>query len=611
MTKRIILSLTYGKVFASPNAMGRRIQRLSPQVANQVAAGEVVERPASVVKELLENSLDAEATRIEVRFHRAGKDFISVCDNGAGMNRRDALLCLERHTTSKIHYMEDLRRVTSFGFRGEALAAIGSVSQLTMRTRCANDAMGTEILMDDGVVKNVANCACQTGTQMYVAMLFKSIPARRKFLKSDQTESHHIVEIVRIFATIFPAVQFSLWNEEKTIFHLHEQPFIDLRIGELWGEDVLRGLIPLDYVHEKWRIHGWICNGRSVEQCMGEMLFFVNHRHISSKELKEWILDAYGKFLPYARSLPCFLFLEIPPEEIDVNVHPTKKEVRFSQRRALRAFIVEAIGKALKNFHGIVSIANNVREIRSAATGNAFPFLLKNTDVPEEKIYPPDAAATEMACENVLKSPEKFFSVPTKMDSATAKFNVVSPENLPSEAVAKNYEFSEWQFLGKFNERSVLFKTESGIIFFDIRRAACRVSYEHILSSIGNQREQQLLLIPLTLDLRRKDIEISTEMLEELRCIGFRLEEKAAQLYEISALPIWMKESSGEAFLYDWFLWKRAHLRELQMELLAKTAAAHVAAARQWNGEREILQLLNDLMACDVIHHSPEGKAIY
>ncbi|MDR1438319.1 MAG: DNA mismatch repair endonuclease MutL [Puniceicoccales bacterium] len=617
--------------------MDNCIEKLSEQIINQVAAGEVVERPASIIKELIENSLDANATKIEVRFRRAGKDFISISDDGFAMDRENAILSLSRHTTSKIRNIEDLRTIKSFGFRGEALAAMSSVSRFILETRRHCDATGTKILVDDGEIKKVEECVCACGTHISISMLFKSVPGRRKFLKTDQTEANHIISTVRIFALNFPAVQFSVYGDGRPIFRLQRQETMAERMKELWGNDVLRGLLPIECAADGRRIDGWLWNPWDTEFANGEMLFFVNRRNIASRDLREWILDSYAAHVPRARSVPVFFFLEIPPEQVDVNVHPAKKEVRFSERRKLQTFIAEAIGKTLhghreqsRGENKIFPFSSTLLQSRSETFEHAVSNILEHAN----PLPTADSVVTclgnggsgedkfSMECPTKVEwekisapAMEEFSKPPKRASSSPAIPAIDSQKVVPPPPVAQwndqeKHGIFEWQFLGKLNERSVLFKTDTGIIFFDLRRAALRIAYERILSSLTPPVEQRLL-IPITLDFRQRTTEVSTEMLEELRRIGFILEEKSTLLYEVFALPNWMECNSGEAFLHDWLLEKRAHLQGLQAELLAEIAAEHVANARQWNGEREISQLVGDLMACDVIQRSPSGGIIY
>ncbi|MDR1456807.1 MAG: DNA mismatch repair endonuclease MutL [Puniceicoccales bacterium] len=611
--------------------MAPGIQRLPENVINRVCAGEVIERPSAVVKELVENSLDAGATHVAVTFRRAGKDLISVGDNGMAMNSEDAVLAIGRHATSKIRSSEDLFRISTFGFRGEALPAIASVAQFTLRTRCIEDELGTEIIVDDGNVRKVGKCICPKGTHIEVAQLFKSVPARRKFLKSDQTEANHIIDTVRLFALDFPWVQFSVRHGDRTILDVRAETSSEGRIEKFWGLEILSSLAPVNFTENGRHAHGWVLDPQ--RRCSGgDMVFFVNRRVIISKDLKNWIMGAYGKYLPYAQSVPCFLFLDLPFDQVDVNVHPAKREVRFSHCAEMKAFISQAIENALRR-----SASLNIHESAAPWKGVNFneipPVTQTNEDAPQckhlaVKILPSlgqeqiDYASFEDGNSEAAADLQKITTLgarspsanelPADEDQIAHKFLQMSDCHSENSAplVSGSRGIVDWKFLGKIDDRCVLFCTEAGLVFFDIHRAAQRVAYERILIRQG-EADGQRLLIPLTLDLRRQSFEVTEEMIGELTRIGFGLREKMHLFYEIVTLPHWMRECSGEAFLYDWLVLKRANLHGLQMELLAKTAAGYVASAKKWQTEHEIMQLLHDLMACEMVIFALDGSRIY
>jgi DNA mismatch repair protein MutL len=630
--------------------MGSIIQRLPENVINQVAAGEVVERPASVVKELVENSLDAQATYVRVVFRGAGKDFISVCDNGVAMTRDDAVRSLERHATSKICCMEDLHRIGSFGFRGEALPSIASISQFTLRTRQANADLGMEIHVDDGIVRKTRDCVCPDGTQVDVAQLFKSIPGRRKFLKSDQTEANHILNTMRLFALDFPRVRFTVCHGEKVVFDVHAHDSARERIGEFWGHEAWNALAAIDFQEDNRRIHGWALDPRRREGLADEMLFFVNRRVVVARDLKNWVVDAYREHLPHARSIPCLLFLELPFDQVDINVHPAKREVRFSHGNELKLFIA----KAFKDFFSRVKpmLFAHATENFPPMPASDCPLECSEISAAEQKIFEEgfapsvtfrDLSASE--CQGKMPvllggvvdlrlaegrqagktmgrlSPADLKFGPadaTDMEREGANSENVDRKNFVDGAILPNCALSRvplgegginWKFLGKIDDRCALFQTETGLVFFDVQRAAQRVAYEQILRQRGDGPGQQLL-IPLTLDLRRQSLDVTEEMVNELEQIGFLLRQRETLFYEVIALPAWMQECAGEAFLYDWLVLKRAKLCGLQSELLAKTAAGYVASAKQWQTEHEILQLVNDLMACEIMTTATDGSLI-
>ncbi|MGB0414791.1 MAG: DNA mismatch repair endonuclease MutL, partial [Coraliomargarita sp.] len=328
------------------------IRILPDRVANQIAAGEVIERPVAVVKELVENSIDAGATRIEVEFRNGGKSYIRIEDNGKGMSPDEALLALERHATSKIREAADLNEIASFGFRGEALPSIASVSKFTLRTRAEGFEHGTEILINGGKLIDKKECGMPVGTVIEIAHLFNSVPARRKFLKTDPTETAHITYTTRLFAVAHPKVAFRLLENGRTLFQSPACNDLRDRIAEIWGRQLANDLIPVDVedVEHGYRLTGLTAKpgvGRSTRR---ELVTLVNRRPVDSRTLGFAVLDAYHGRIQKGRYPPAFLFLDIAPQEVDVNVHPAKREVRFRDDGAIRRFVLGAVTDTLSAY---------------------------------------------------------------------------------------------------------------------------------------------------------------------------------------------------------------------------------------------------------------------
>ncbi|MDR3317028.1 MAG: DNA mismatch repair endonuclease MutL [Puniceicoccales bacterium] len=615
-----------------------QVRRLLEVVINRVAAGEVVERPSAVVKELVENAIDAGATAVDVDFRRAGKDSISVRDNGFGMSREDALLAVERHATSKIFSIEDLTFIDSFGFRGEALPSIASVSRMTLRTRRKADAIGTEITIEDGVSCAVGECAMEPGTQVLVTHLFQSVPARRKFLRTDQTEANHIIETVRSFAVAFPAVRFHLRHGGRTCFEVFGGDTLPQRIRRLWGNRLEEHLLPVALEGNGRRLRGYVANPSADRWTTPEMHFFINRRAIYSKELREWVLDAYGDFLPNVRSVDCFLFLELPPDQVDVNVHPAKREVRLSHRAELRVFVVDGLKKHLsavalqklspglpfqqrngKNFQeSTFSEGENFSDPAGKVIGGREGiFSAKGTARGAGKIlekFPVEAGSKAPISDSVNGSgrdggesqnfEDNFEKRHLPRKEKPDAFNFAAP------VITRSRGIINWRYIGKMDSRCALFASDTGLIFLDIRTATIRVLHEKLLREIADPQRQRLLM-PIVLDLRRQEEGGEREALEELERIGFSVEQVGSRQFTISALPLWLDEHSGEAFLYDWLIIQRKNSSGLRMEFLAEIAARHQANGRLPATEEEILKLLEDLLHCEFPAVAPDGSAIY
>ena len=351
-----------------------KVRILPDRVANQIAAGEVIERPAAVVKELVENALDAGATRIEVEFRHGGRSLMRVEDNGQGMSRDDALLALERHATSKIAEATDLDRLASYGFRGEALPSIASVSRFDLQTREAGSDSGTEILVNGGKFVHVRECGRPVGTKIEVTHLFNSVPARRKFLKTDQTEAAHIVHCVRLYALACPGAAFTLIEDGRVIFRSPECRTLEQRIAEIFGRQLAEGLVPIECVEPGLRLGGLIGKPGIGRATRHEMIVFVNARPVDSRTLNYALIESYSESLPKGRYPLAFVFFECDPAAVDVNVHPAKREVRFRSEPQVRGFVIRAVLQRLRELAGAGLIADRGSGIAdSFETGNRRP----------------------------------------------------------------------------------------------------------------------------------------------------------------------------------------------------------------------------------------------
>ncbi|QYY37214.1 DNA mismatch repair endonuclease MutL [Ruficoccus sp. ZRK36] len=329
----------------SPMAERPKIRVLPDRVINQIAAGEVIERPAAVVKELLENALDARADRIEIEFRGGGKSLIRVEDNGIGMTPEDALIALERHATSKLREAADLSTVLSLGFRGEALPSIASVSRFTLRSRAQGWEHGTEIFVNGGRMIHQRECGMPTGTRIEVANLFNSVPARRKFLKSDATESAHITHLVRLHAVARPGVSFSLIENGRSVFSSPKCPDMRERVAEIWGRDLAEELVELTPAEgaNGMRLSGLIGKPGTGRATRRQMIALVNGRPVDSRTLNYALIEGYHSFIPKGRYPLAFLFLEIDPAVIDVNIHPAKREIKFRDEGRVRQFVLQSV----------------------------------------------------------------------------------------------------------------------------------------------------------------------------------------------------------------------------------------------------------------------------
>ena len=324
-----------------------KIQQLSTHVANKIAAGEVVERPASVVKELIENCVDAGATKIDVEITAGGRKLIAITDNGCGMSRRDALMAPERQATSKIKEVDDIEHITTLGFRGEALASIASVSRFTLKTRRSQDNAGTSIEIQGGKILEVSDCGIPAGTCIEVRDLFFNVPARRSFLRSFQTEQAHIRNIVLVHAIAYPKIMFTLKCDGDEVYRLPIAENLYDRLHELVGEEEMSRLIPFDGIYKNIRIYGYAGTPNWTRSDRGGQFIFINGRPAATSAIHAAIREAYPR-LDESRKPIFYLFIELPPEDVDVNVHPMKREVRFRRSNDVRDAVIAVMSEALQ-----------------------------------------------------------------------------------------------------------------------------------------------------------------------------------------------------------------------------------------------------------------------
>ena len=581
----------YASLEQAVNKYMSSIRILPDQVANQIAAGEVIERPVAVVKELVENSIDAGASRIEVEFRNGGKSYIRIEDNGKGMSPDEALLSLERHATSKIREAADLNEVSSFGFRGEALPSIASVSRFTLRTRAEGWEHGTEIKINGGKLIEKKDCGMPVGTVIEVAQLFNSVPARRKFLKTDPTESAHITYNTRLFAVAHPRVAFRVLDSGRTIFQSPACEDLRDRIAEIWGRSLSDDLISVDVSDPKtgYRLTGLTAKpgvGRSTRR---ELVTLVNRRPVDSRTLSYAVLDAYHGRIQKGRYPPAFLFLEIEPQEVDVNVHPAKREVRFRNDSAIRRFVLGAITDTLR----VAAEAERPKaELTAPASENEADSL--PTSIPTGQPLPvpmmPRAARTTLR--STITGSQKL--------AESAKVNTPS-----------------WRLISILKGQYGLFDTPRGLVMLHLRYADQRVRFERILKSYKESKPpSQRLLIPHTVELEPLASEALLAHLDLINKQGFQVEKFGRHFYRVEALPAWLEPEQAEVFIRDMvdLLRQRGGSRkqsELVWESVAKLAVKGSYRRRDNLSEAAVQQLAEALLDCETPHTSPFGKPTF
>lgn len=595
-----------------------KIRILADRVANQIAAGEVVERPASVVKELLENSVDAGANKIEVEFRNGGKSYIRVEDDGEGMTQDQALLSLERHATSKIREAGDLNYVRTFGFRGEALPSIASVSRFTLRTRSQSDQEGSEIMLNGGKMIHVKECGMPHGTRIEVAHLFNSVPGRRKFLKTEVTESTHLMHLAKLYALAHPKIHFTLLEGGRTIFKSPACEDLSERVREIFGKGFAESLGPVDYEEALCSISGLVGKPGQSRPTRKEMIFFVNHRPVESKTLTYATIEAFHTFIPKGRFPPAILFLEMDPASVDVNVHPSKKEIRFREDAKVRSFLLRSLLDHNQSLRGNKSLAPNEIKLEVDSFSQkivpqidpaALQFYGLKNDHPEPDINPASSV--------LLPSSDSS----TGNDSISKENEKITKRSQPliSEETVdlKGQGLATWRLIDRPKGDLGLFSTSEGLVAMHGRAAYERVRFEELEDCLeGNlTKSSQSLLFTENLELDAEDSKNLNHEMENFLKLGFEIEEFGRNFFRLHGCPHWLSPERSVAFVKDFLEIAREQGGSLKTLDIVKEAMIRESKVRGGQGggfsDQEMILLAKELLACRNPYTCPKGNPTY
>ncbi len=640
-----------------------RIRLLPEHVANQIAAGEVVERPASVVKELVENSLDAEARRITVEIGAGGRSLIRVTDDGCGMSRDDALLCLERHATSKITRAEDLSAIATMGFRGEAIPSIASVSRFSLTTREKNPSAGEgcRVLIQGGRIVEVSAAASPTGTTIEVRQLFFNLPARRKFLRSEETERAHIQHYLVLVALAWPGVGFTLVSDGRTLWQLPplswESPSerstalrerllqlhgkdtplleVDFKAGIEEAPEIIDSPDPLTLRDQgkvsSFRIWGFIGAPGVSRGNRSEQHLFVNQRPVENRGLNLALLEGYHTALMRGRFPVCCLFLEIDPAAVDVNVHPQKREVRFREESAVRRLTAKAVREAIQRFHsGQSAQAAPAQPATVSASPDTRPSTERRAVLPDPIPTPsrpgePKPAAVHSAGPNrILPESEPAPELPlpsptvgTRSGSAPSGFPIpVSPPPPPAGPASPPPLLRvPLRLVGVVGRLYVVLESDRGLVLLDQHAAHERILFEQMLARLesGGNAASQRLLLPETVELPARETEFVRRSLEVLGRLGIGLSEFGDRTFLLDGLPPFVRVRSPKAFvlsLIDELQAAGTGVNALRAgeETIAKTVCRHAVKANDPLSTPEVENLIEDLRRCTMPYTCPHGR---
>jgi DNA mismatch repair protein MutL len=594
------------------------IHQLPDSIANQIAAGEVIQRPASAVKELMENALDAGASHIKLIVKDAGKTLIQVIDNGCGMSDTDARMCFERHATSKISTIDDLFAIRTMGFRGEALASVAAIAQVEMRTKRRDDVLGTLIEIEGADVKKQEPVHTADGTSLAIKNLFFNVPARRNFLKANPVEMRHIIDEFQRIALANPDVHFELHHNGLLVFGL---PPANLRqrIVNVLGTHYNEKLVPLEEKTSVVNIFGFAGKPESAKKTRGDQFFFVNRRFIRSNYLNHAVVSAYDQLIA-KDSFPLYvIFLDIDPSKIDINVHPTKQEIKFDDEKIIYAFVNAAVKHGLAKF-SITPTLDFRRETafdRLEAFSGLPSLPVAPASPPEEKGFTPQHIPGETAFFLHKQKPRhwnKLYEIARQKESVTVTLPSTQEEKESLTAPATFEDFSAAQPAPfQLHQRYIVSQIKSGFILIDQQAAHERVLFEKYLTGLQNNNlSSQQQLFPETIHLQAADSELLRELLPELKTLGFDLQEFGGSSFIAHGLPSDLKEGKVNEIiesLLDEYKQSATQTKFNKRQQLAYSMAnrASVKAADSLN-EKEMRQLIDQLFACETPFVAPNGK---
>ena len=589
-----------------------KIHLLPEILAHQIAAGEIVERPASVLKELLENSLDAGASSITIRTEKGGQRLLSVRDNGIGMSPDDSRLAFEHHATSKIHVFEDLSKIRTLGFRGEALPSIAAVSKLTLRTSEKSDSSmikpGTEVQYQGGELAKIQEISWPNGTEVLVEDLFYNLPARKKFLKSSSTDLGHLTRQLTHFCLAHPSVQFQFTHHGRILVNASASASIEDRIFQVLGESFLENLVSVDYQKNNIKIHGFTSLPHEQRSNTASQFFFINNRIIKDRVIAHAVRHAYRDSMPSRSHAQILLFLEMDPSKVDVNVHPAKTEVRFQDSKTIHSMVFHAIEEAL---------LRNKSDLRSLA--RTLPISLQKVSLSSE-VYPLSPALFSSSKQNIVYR-NKHNPIPVDIPSTAALHSKKSDphwSNIPETSSLSSVPI----VLGQFVESFIVAADREGVLLIDQHVAHERILFDKALKAMteNSSMPTQRLLEPLTLELTVEQWSVLEDLLEELNQNGFAVEMFGNRTIVIRAVPALGEQSDGQELLQeilDSFLQNDDQLTpdgfplQRRREKIAISLACRSAIKINTPLSFEKIQLLLDqLMDCEVPYTCPHGRPI-
>jgi len=599
------------------------IKLLPDSVANQIAAGEVIQRPASAVKELVENAIDAGADNIRLIIKDAGRTLLQVIDNGSGMSETDARLSFERHATSKINEAKDLFSIHTMGFRGEALASVCAIAHVEMKTRRKNDDLGTHIINEGSSVKSQEPCSCEAGTSIAVKNLFYNVPARRNFLKADPIELKHITEEFLRLALAHPQIVFSYFNNGSEMFHL-EKNNLKKRIAACFGNSYNDKLVAIEHTSEVVSFTGFISKPDFAKKTRGEQYFFTNKRFMRHNYLNHAVFSAYNDLIKKDSFPSFFIFIDINPEQIDVNIHPTKTEIKFQDERTIYSFLNATVKKALGVHNVMPSLdfsKDNDFDVTPLPPGTFVeaPKIKVDPDYdPFKKNNYQNSSYNDPLTRSNKKNWQKLYDeLSHKTDDTPEVIGTFNPENHKHNIVTADWSSGSVNSTGakmmQLHNRYILTPVKSGVMLLDQQAAHERILYEKYLKLLENKKSvSQQLLFPQKIELSPADAELALELQDEFNALGFDIKVENKFDIIVNGAPT---ELDNENLQYDFENMLENYKNNLIGLQFGKNENIAASLARNLSVKQgkvlrteEMNDIIEKLFACSNPYHTPLGK---
>ena len=583
-----------------------KIKILPEILSNKIAAGEVVERPASVVKELVENALDADSTRIIIEVEKGGRSLIRVSDNGSGMNRDDALLAPERYATSKIYKDEDLFAINTLGFRGEALPSIAAVSKFCLVTRKQTSQAGTEVVIEGGTIKKVSQVGAPLGTMVTVRQLFFNMPARRKFLKTVNTEMGHIADKVSSMALGRPDIQFRLIHNGKIIKNWSATSDYVGRVVDVLGKDIKNNLNKIEFTSDFLEVQGWISSPRITRSTSRGIYLYVNQRFVRSRVIQHALFQGYGSRLMKGQFPVAVVFINVPCDQLDVNVHPTKHEVKFAQQKKIHDAVAGIVAKRLQLADQPQWSAPGVQKSRSSTEQPGISEPAVDFGISEKQIQAQYPVSSIQYPASSIRHPAPSIQQPAS--------GIQHPASSIQTKLWTRKKFGDLKVIGQFHDTYILCESAEGLVLIDQHAAHERIIFEQLKNrSSASKKLAQKLLIPETIDLGYREAKILEELIPGLNELGLEIEPFGGDTFVVKSVPTLLDNKEVKPLVIE-IVEKMAQIGftpglEKAIDQCLILMACHGAIrANQKLSDKQIKGLLDQLDQCDQPSNCPHGR---